>query len=204
MAEIRINKLLRQYNIGLQDLVTFLRKQGADVEDHNPNAKVSDAYLPALDKQFGKDLEMKEAAEKVDIKMAEILEKSGRKTASRAAASEEEEMESVINIKSNIFTPAPAPAPAPAPEPEPEPEPEPAPAPEPEPVVEPEPAAEPEPAPAPAAAAAAAASPFTVVGKIDLRQFEKKPKATRERISKGTQKVDVAKAGASIERNPKK
>ena len=245
MAEIRINKLLRQYNIGLQDLVSFLRKQGAEVEDDNPNAKVSDEYLPALDKQFGKDLEMKEAAEKVDIKMAEILEKSGRKSASRASAPEEEEMETIVNIKSNIFTPAPAPepepepepepvvvpepAPEPAPEPEPAPvaEPEPAPAPEPapeaepvaepepapeaEPVQEPEPVAEPEPepeapaAPAPApAAAAAAASPFTVVGKIDLSQFEKKPKGKRERISKGTQKVDVAKAGAAIERNPKK
>ncbi len=246
MAEIRINKLLRQYNIGLQDLVNFLRKQGADVEDDNPNAKVSDEYLPALDKQFGKDLEMKEAAEKVDIKMAEILEKSGRKSASRASAPEEEEPEpeTIINIKSNIFTPAPAPAPAPEPEPEPEPEPvaepepAPAPAPEPEPVAAPEPepepvpepvvepAPEPEAAPAPEpvqepepapespapapvepaapAAPAAAASPFTVVGKIDLSQFEKKPKAKRERISKGTQKVDVAKAGATIDRNPKK
>ena len=44
---------------------------------------------------------------------------------------------------------------------------------------------------------------FKVVGKIDLSQF-KRPAKKRERISKGTQKVDVAKAGANIEKSPKK
>ena len=46
MAEIRINKIIRQYNIGLDDLVSFLRGLGVDV-DQNPNAKVSEEYLPA-------------------------------------------------------------------------------------------------------------------------------------------------------------
>ncbi|MBO4446696.1 MAG: hypothetical protein J5764_01060, partial [Bacteroidales bacterium] len=105
MAEIRLNKLVRQYNIGLSDLVDFLHKQGADVEE-NPNAKVSDEFLPALDKQFGKDLEMKEAAEKVDIKMAEILEKSERQGRPDRATKpeEEEEPERETIIKSNIFS----------------------------------------------------------------------------------------------------
>ena len=38
MAEIRISKLLKQFNIGLGDLVEFLRKKGVEV-DENPNAK---------------------------------------------------------------------------------------------------------------------------------------------------------------------
>ena len=248
MAEIRINKLMRQFNIGLGDLVDFLRKQGAEV-DENPNAKVSDEFLPAIQKQFGKDLEAKQAAEKVDIHLTDILEKSGRKQSK--ADEEEEEPEQETIIKSNTFItskkeepvaapepepePEPEPAPAPEPEPAPAPEPEPAPAPEPEPVPEPEPepapAPEPEPAPAPEPVAEpepsvevsaslekteepapapveekkeeakpADASPFKVVGKVDLSQFERKP-VKRERISKGTQKVDVAKAGANIDRN---
>ena len=41
MADIRLNKLLRQFNIGLDDLVGFLQKQGVEV-DSDPNAKVSD------------------------------------------------------------------------------------------------------------------------------------------------------------------
>ncbi|MBO6169986.1 MAG: translation initiation factor IF-2, partial [Bacteroidales bacterium] len=85
--------------------------------------------------------------------------------------------------------PEPEPAPAPEPEPAPAPEPEPAPAPEPEPA----PAPEPEPAPV-------STSPFKVVGKVDLSQFDRKP-VKRERIGKGAQKVDVAKAGANIDRN---
>ena len=251
MAEIRISKLLKQFNIGLGDLVEFLRKKGVEI-DENPNAKVSDEYLPELHKQFGKDKEAMEQAAMVDIKVKEILEKTSRKQSSQ----EEEEEEEELTIKSNTFfnpkkaaekkqeEPAPEPEPVveePAPAPEPEPEPvveEPAPAPEPEPEPEPvveEPAPEPQPepapeaptpveevpaepavpetpveapaapvvAPAPAAAPAAAAadaSPFKVVGKVDLSQFDRKP-AKRERIGKGAQKVDVVKAGAGLDRN---
>ncbi|MCR5243304.1 MAG: translation initiation factor IF-2 [Bacteroidales bacterium] len=78
MAEIRLNKLTKQFNIGLQTLVDFLQEKGADVE-LNPNSKVSDEYLPALEKKFGDDMRAKQDAEKVDIKMKEIIEKNTRK-----------------------------------------------------------------------------------------------------------------------------
>ena len=161
MAEIRINKLIKKYNIGLQELVDFLQKLGAQV-DANPNAKVSDEYIPALDKQYSKDLAMKEASEKIDIKLTEILEKTSRKQQEKEEF-EEDEPEKETIIKSSILTgisqsarsakpapapepvPEPAPEPVPAPEPEPEPVPEPAPAPAPEPEPAPEPAPEPEP-----------------------------------------------------------
>ena len=45
MADIRISKIIRKYNIGLQNLVDFLKSKGADVEEGNPNAKISDEYL---------------------------------------------------------------------------------------------------------------------------------------------------------------
>jgi len=253
MADIRINKVMRQFNIGLSDLVGFLHKQGVDV-DENPNAKVSEEYLPLIQKQFGKDLEAKQAAEKADIKMTEILEKSGRKSRSYDDDDDYEPVQETI-IKSNTFInekkeiPAPEPIPEPEyvpvpepvpvkpepvpvepgpvavpepvkePEPAREPEPEPVAEPEPEPIAEPEPVAEPEPAPeleeakepTPATAAVATpaaepekkadASPFKVVGKVDLSQFDRKPAKKRERINKGTQRVDVAKAGANIDRN---
>ena len=66
MAEVRLNKLIKQYNVGLQTLVDFLNSLGAEVEV-NPNAKVSDQYLADIQKKFGKDLELKEQAEKVDV-----------------------------------------------------------------------------------------------------------------------------------------
>ena len=230
MAEIRLNKLLRQFNIGLDDLVEFLHNQGVEV-DANPNAKVSDEHLPAIAKQFGKDLELKQAADKVEVKITEILEKSSRRPAREEAEEEEPEQETIIksttfiNAKKDSAQPEkpvaekkveePVTVSKPEPEPEPEPvveTPEPEPVvetPEPEPVVEqapeePEPVSEPEPAEEAAPAAPEAdGSALKVVGKIDLSQFDRKPKK-RERISKGTQKVDVAKAGANIEKNPKK
>ena len=78
MADIRINKIMRQFNIGLDDLVDFLRGQGVDV-DQNPNAKVSEEYLPAIQKQFGADLKAAQEAEERAIKISDILEQGGKK-----------------------------------------------------------------------------------------------------------------------------
>ena len=146
MADIRLSKLIKQFNIGLDTLVDFLNSEGAGIEDVNPNVKVSDEFLPALHKKFGKDLELKEAAEKVDVKLTEILDKASRKGPSEE---EDYEPERVTVIKSNNLSRAVKAQPAPQPEPVAEPEPEPVAEPEPEPVVEPqpEPVAEPEPEP---------------------------------------------------------
>lgn len=269
MADIRLSKIIRQFNIGLDILVDFLHRQGVEVEA-NPNAKVSDELLPAIGKQFGKDLELKQAADKVDVKITEIIEKNNKKRSRDIEEEEEPEHETII--KSNTFfnpkkeqvaEPQPEePAETLQPEPEPaheepeayepevpaepavpaagsvaEPEEE-APAasmqeaseavqempaapeteeqseqPETEPAARAEESAEPEAAaqavepaeskPADAKAEEAGGVGLKVVGKIDLSQF-KKPAKKRERISKGTQKVDVAKAGANIEKSPKK
>ena len=148
MAEIRLNKIIKQYNIGLQNLVDFLNSLGADIEA-NPNVKIPDTYLADIQKKFGKDLAMKEESEKVDIKLTEILERSSKKQKSGAEEEEEEyEPAQEVNIKKTSFIPeAPAPVQEPEPEPEPMPEPEPEPVEEPEPVAEPEPVEEPEPEP---------------------------------------------------------
>lgn len=140
MAEIRLNKIIRTYNIGLQNLVNFLISKGVEVEA-NPNAKISDDLLPQIEKQFGKDLELKQASEKVDIKLNEILEKTSRRQQENAKEEEDEEPVRETVIKTTIFTPveqrqeaAQAPQPEVAPEPKDDalPERETAPSPEPE------------------------------------------------------------------------
>lgn len=134
MAEIRLNKIIRTYNIGLQNLVDFLGSKGVEVEA-NPNAKISDELLPAIEKQFGKDLELKQASEKVDIKLNEILEKTSKKQQEGAREEDFEEPVRETVIKTTIFTPAEPKAEAkpeqpeaatevPQPEPEPKAEPE--------------------------------------------------------------------------------
>lgn len=72
MTEIRLNKIIKQFNIGLSDLVEFLQRIGVEV-DKNPNAKISDYYLPAIEKQFGGDREAMAASEKADITISQIL-----------------------------------------------------------------------------------------------------------------------------------
>lgn len=140
MAEIRLNKIIRTYNIGLQNLVDFLISKGVEVEA-NPNAKISDDLLPQIEKQFGKDLELKQASEKVDIKLNEILEKTSRKQQENAKEEEDEEPVRETVIKTTIFTPveqrqeaaqAPQPEVAPEPKDDAQPERETVPSPEPE------------------------------------------------------------------------
>jgi translation initiation factor IF-2 len=195
MAEIRLSKLIKQFNIGLDTLVDFLNSKGAGIEDANPNVKVSDEFLPELHKKFGKDLELKEAAEKVDVKLTEILDKAARKP---EADEDEYEPERVTVIKSNNLSRKPVPEPEP--EPVKEPEPEPVPEPEPEPVKEPE--AEPEAAPAveeKADAPAEAPAPVIESEAEPEPETEKEPEVEpepEEEVSAPTPAENPAEAGA--------
>lgn len=140
MAEIRLNIIIKTYNIGLQKLVDFLASKGVEVEA-NPNVKISEDLLPAIDKQFEKDKANKQAAEKIDIKLNEILEKTSRKQQESAKEEEDEPVRETV-IKTTIFTPVePKPEPQAAVHEETEPEREE----EVEPMAEPEPQPEPQP-----------------------------------------------------------
>ena len=156
MAEIRLNKLTRQFNVGLQTLVDFLNGKGANVE-MDPNAKVSDEYIPDLEKAFGGDAKAKEDSERVQIKIKEIIEKGTKKkdddeeepasgtviirgagNGSFAKAEEAEAPAEEVKAEPEV-KPEEEAVPAKVAEPEAVPEQKPEPMPEPEPVQEPEP-----------------------------------------------------------------
>ena len=59
-------------------MVDFLNEKGAGIV-LDPNAKVSDEFVPELEKAFGKDLKAKEDSERVQIKIKEIIEKGSKK-----------------------------------------------------------------------------------------------------------------------------
>ena len=107
MADIRINKLTKRFNIGLQTLVDFLNSQGAEL-DMNPNQKISEEYVPLLEKKFGEDLKAVQEANQKAITMKEIIEKNNRK-APEDGEEEEFEPEKETLIKSNTLTSGPAP-----------------------------------------------------------------------------------------------
>ena len=102
MAEIRLSKLTKQFSIGLARLVDFLNEKGANV-DMNPNAKISDEYLPAIEAKFGEDQKLKKDSEKVTIKLKEIIEMGSKK---KPAQEEEAPVKEVV-IKSNVLDAAP-------------------------------------------------------------------------------------------------
>ncbi|MBR2855973.1 MAG: translation initiation factor IF-2 [Bacteroidales bacterium] len=101
MAEIRLSKLTKQFSIGLARLVEFLNEKGANV-DMNPNAKISDEYLPAIEAKFGEDLKLKKDSEKVTIKLKEIIEMGSKKK----TAQEDDVPEKEVVIKSNALNAA--------------------------------------------------------------------------------------------------
>ena len=151
MAEIRLSKLTKQFSIGLARLVDFLNEKGANVE-MNPNAKVSDEFLPAIEAKFGEDQKLKADSEKVTIKLKEIIEMGSKK---KTTHEEEEEIpEKEVVIKTNTLNAEPVKeqkVEAPAIEVT---------------VTEPETEKEPE---------KAEETGFKVIDKIDLSKFDRKP-----------------------------
>ena len=61
---IRINKVLREFNISLDRAVEHLKERGITI-DANPNAKISDVEYGILQSQFAGDKGNKEASKEV-------------------------------------------------------------------------------------------------------------------------------------------
>jgi len=178
MSSIRLNKVVKDLNVGLSTAVEFLRKKGHVVEE-NPNFKISEDQYTILVKEFSNDKDLKIKSER-ETQMRQEKEKAQTITAAgyEASVSKDkpkveakpepkpvtDEIKVVVSdeIRPHITTVgkidldaldkkvAPAPVtPAPEKQPEPTPEPEPVPAPKPEPVVEQKPEKIEEPAPEP-------------------------------------------------------
>ncbi len=71
---IRINKVLKEFNIGMGTLVDFLHKKGISIEA-SPNAKISSEAYSLVEKEFRKEQIVKEESKKVAIKVKDITEK---------------------------------------------------------------------------------------------------------------------------------
>ena len=154
---IRLNKVIKEFNVGLQTVVDFLAKKGHKV-NASPSEKIDDAQYELLRKEFGSDKDLKNEAEKLfqDRQKEKEKEKAQKKAAAAAEMIETtvpEELRPKVVVKGTVDLnpkPAPAPTPAPAPAEQEEPVSDPA-TPEPTPAPEPEPAPEPAPATAPEA-----------------------------------------------------
>ena len=224
---IRISKVVKEFNIGIGTLTDFLKKKGIEV-DASPNSKISEEAYALVEKEFNKELQLKEESKKIILKVKEATSEDQpvHEPAPEPAPVPTPKPASTPEPKP-AQTPAPAPKPAPVPEPTPEPTPEPIPEPAHKPTPEkiqkptPEPASKPtpEPVPAPAPAAVEPETPEknsettpekgpTVVGKIDLDQFrktkEKKAEVAEKRPEKEkpTPKAEPGRPKSAPEKKP--
>ena len=63
---IRLNKVARDLNVGIQTAVEFLQKKGFTVEA-NPNTKITDEQYALLVKEFSKDKNLKLESESISL-----------------------------------------------------------------------------------------------------------------------------------------
>ena len=205
MASFRLNKVAKDFNVGIQTIVEYLAKKGHQVEQ-NPNTKISEEQYELLAAAFQGERKVKEDADKIE------LTAGGANQVVEASAKEVHDTDNEEVIIKGYTTAKPAATRQPkaaqqaAPEPAPEPKEEPAPAPEPEPVVV-EPAAEvnPELEPEPEEAVAeqpASDSPFNVVGKIDLSALNQRTRPDKKKKPKKGSKAEPTPAAPKAEPKP--
>ncbi len=104
---IRINKVLREFNISLERAVDYLKDKGIAI-DANPNAKISDAEFNILQNQFAGDKGKKEASlevseEKRKEKEALRLEREKEIEDKRKFDEERQKQNEVIKAKANVI-----------------------------------------------------------------------------------------------------
>ncbi len=180
---VRLNKIAREFNLGIQTIVDFLASKGMEV-DAKPNTKIDAEAYALIRSNFQDEKAAKEkavsSANRTVVERESVTLASARKT---AAPQEEAEVE----IDLSIFQKS---------QQQPEVE-----------RIEPEAPAEPAPAPkekaaeAPAEPEADAASPVKVLSKVDLDAVAKKPKAkTKAEKEKLAQKsAEIAKKEAAAQ-----
>ena len=212
---VRINKVLKEFNIGLQTVVDLLEKKGYNVEA-DMNAKITEEQYDIVKKEFGSDKTQKQAAEDISSKRA-----SEKKAQAKAAAAKEIKTElpkqpqfkTVGKVDLDNLKPKPAPAKPEAKAPAAEPA-----APEAKPVVKEEapaqpapaataapaqpaaPAAEPapaaaEPTPAPAAEAAPAVEPTPTPAPAPAEPAEQPAQPAEQPAAEGTSSDGVFRPG---------
>jgi len=112
MAEktTRLNKVAREFNVGVSTLVEFLNNKGHKV-DSNPNSKISEEQYKILSKEFCSDINLKKESKKVDLKSPrakkETISIEPEKT-KEISAKDEAKLESKIKVVGKIDLKKPA------------------------------------------------------------------------------------------------
>lgn len=69
---IRISKVVKEFNIGIGTLTDFLKKKGIEV-DSSPNSKIPEEAYALVEKEFDKELQIKEQSRKIILKVKRCI-----------------------------------------------------------------------------------------------------------------------------------
>ena len=72
----RLNKALKELNVGINTVAEFLQKKGKPLEDASINAKITDEQYDILLKEFGSDMQKKQ---ETNLHIQKRKEKEARK-----------------------------------------------------------------------------------------------------------------------------
>jgi len=111
---IRLNKVTKEFNIGLQTAVEFLQKKGYTEVEANPNYKISDEEFELLQKQFSKDKGLRSEVAQL-MQQRQDLAKERKEAARAKAEATKEEKKTVrgpkilgkIDLNANHVVPKP-------------------------------------------------------------------------------------------------
>ena len=96
---VKLNKIMRELNVGLPTIVDFLQKKGIEVEEGNPNARVSDDIYEVLKKEFGSDQDQKKESELLRLRHKE---KSKNEVVTIESVQKEEPEEVKIEVSAPV------------------------------------------------------------------------------------------------------
>ncbi|MCR5312440.1 MAG: translation initiation factor IF-2 [Bacteroidaceae bacterium] len=100
---VRLNKALKELNVGINTVAEFLQKKGMALEDASPNAKITDEQYNLLMGAFGDD-KNKHAEIQQTIQARKVKEKQEAKERKEKARKEKLEKQEVFRLKSEQKT----------------------------------------------------------------------------------------------------
>ena len=96
---VRLNKVLKEFNVGINTVAEFLQKKGQPLQDATPNAKLTDEQQTLLMEAFGAD-KLKNEKIQDDIKRRKERERQERDERREKEQKEKEQKETVFRTES--------------------------------------------------------------------------------------------------------
>lgn len=185
----------KEFNIGKETLVEFLKGKGFEIDASKPTAKLTEEMYGSLTAEFASDKAVKRKSESIALPKGSLIDGLHKSQEQLDITAKDKKEEKAVEPKKAEKPAAPKEEPKPAPVPEPEVKPEPAPVPEPAPAPKPEIE---QPKPEPEAPKKEETAPEPVVEKQPEAKVAKEEPEEPEHIETQSHKLEGPKVQGKI------